>query len=76
MSKKERTEARELEKATGEKKVFLSAAQKKRNKKDSGSTNIEKLKNKPMNMLLPKKIVARNEKRDGKMKTLQKKDLK
>ena len=76
MNKKERTEARELEKQGQEKKKFLSSAAKRRNKKESGSTNVEKLKNKPMNMLLPKKIAKRNEKRDGKLKTLRKSDLK
>jgi len=54
----------------------LSNAAKRRAKKDNGSTNVEKLKNKPMNMLMPKKIDARNEKRDGKLKTKKKSDLK
>lgn len=67
MNKKERTELREKAKETEEKKKFLSSAEKRRNKKNNGSTNIEKLKHKPMNMLLPKRIDNRNEKRDGKM---------
>lgn len=67
MNKKERTEKREKEKETEEKKTFLSSAKKRRDKKNNGSTNIEKLKSKPMNMLLPKRIDNRNEKRDGKM---------
>ena len=52
MNKKERTDATEKEKELTGKKQFLSHAAKRRNKKDNGSTNTEKLKHKPMNMLL------------------------
>mmetsp|Transcript_37914 Transcript_37914/g.49806 ORF Transcript_37914/g.49806 Transcript_37914/m.49806 type:complete len:139 (+) Transcript_37914:330-746(+) len=76
LNKKERKEKREKDKETEEKKQFLSNAQKRRNKKSNGTTNTEKLKNKPMQMLLPKKALARNEKRDGKLKTKKKSDLK
>jgi len=54
----------------------LSSAAKRRAKKDGGSTNVEKLKNKPMNMLLPKKAFARADKRDGKMKVIRKSSMK
>ena len=54
----------------------MSAAQKRRDKKDTGTTNREKLVNKPMNMLLPKKIENRNEKRDAKLRSIRKSDLK
>ena len=76
MSKRERVEARELEKLSQDKKVHLSAAAKRRAKKNSGTTNVEKVKNKPMNMLLPKKVAKRNEVRDGKLRTRKKSDLK
>ena len=76
MSKRERVEARELEKLSQDKKVHLSAAAKRRAKKNTGTTNVEKVKNKPMNMLLPKKVAKRNEIRDGKLKTRKKSDLK
>ena len=76
MNKQERKDAAAIEKENGEKKEYLSHAAKRRAKKNSGNTNIEKLKNKPMNMLLPKRIVNRNEKRDGKLKTKKKSDLK
>ena len=74
LSKKERIEAQEAE-ATGKKK-FLSSAAKRRAKKNSGTTNVEKLKNKPMTMLLPKKVEMRNEKRDAKMRSIRKSELK
>ena len=54
----------------------MSSAQKRRSKKSHGSTNVEKLKNKPMAMMLPKKTEMRNEKRDGKMRVIRKSDLK
>ena len=76
MNKQERKDAVAIEKEQGEKKEYLSHAAKRRAKKNSGSTNIEKLKNKPMNMLLPKRIISRNEKRDGKLNTKKKSDLK
>ena len=50
----------------------MSSAEKRRLKSNSGTTNVEKLKNKPMNMLLPKKVEKRNEKRDGKMLVVRK----
>ena len=72
MNKKERTDATEKEKELTGKKQFLSHAAKRRNKKDNGSTNTEKLKHKPMNMLLPKKADKRAEKRDGKLRSVRK----
>ena len=54
----------------------MSNAQKRRDKKNTGTTNVEKLKHKPMNMLLPKKVEKRNEVRDGKLQTLRKSQLK
>ena len=75
MNKHERVEAKEKEKEASGKKVFLSNAAKRRDKKNSGSTNTEKLKSKPMNMLLPKKVHARNDKRDGKMRMIRKSEM-
>ena len=54
----------------------MSNAAKRRAKKNSGSTNVEKLMNKPMNMLLPKKALKRNEKRDAKLRTKKKSEMK
>lgn len=76
LNKRERVEKVEREKELNGKKVFESSAAKRRNKKDNGSTNVEKLKNKPMNMLLPKKAVARAEKRDGKLRSVRKSEMK
>ena len=76
MNKKERTDATEKEKELTGKKQFLSHAAKRRNKKDNGSTNTEKLKHKPMNMLLPKKADKRAEKRDGKLRSVRKSEMK
>ena len=59
-----------------EKKKFLSSAAKRREKSNSGTTNVEKLKNKPMAMLLPKKAKKRADKRDGKLRVIRKSDLK
>ena len=55
MNKAEKKEAQAKEKETRPKNEYLSNAKKRRDKKSHGSTNVEKLKNKPMNMLLPKK---------------------
>lgn len=76
MSKQERKDEAAKEKEGSTPKEFLSNAAKRRAKKNNGTTNVEKLKNKPMNMLLPKKAMARNEKRDGKLKTKKKSDMK
>ena len=76
LNKQEKVEAKEKEKEATGKKVFLSNAAKRREKKNSGSTNTEKLFNKPMNMLLPKKVQTRNDKRDGKMRMIRKSEMK
>ena len=76
LSKRERIDKQNTDKEYEEKKEFLSSAAKRRQKKDAGSTNVEKLKNKPMAMLLPKKAAARAEKRDGKMKIVRKSQMK
>lgn len=76
MSKQERKIAQEQEKEGTEKKIYKSNALKRREKKNSGSTNVEKNKLKPMNMMLPKKVNVRNEKRDGKLRVIRKSDLK
>ena len=76
MNKAEKKEAMAKEKETRPKNEYLSNARKRRDKKSHGSTNVEKLKNKPMNMLLPKKAQTRNEARDGKMYVKRKSDMK
>jgi len=75
MNKAEKKEQKEKDKETKEKKEFLSDARKRRDKKHNGSSNIEKLKNKPMSMILPKRADTRNEKRDGKLKTKKKSEM-
>ena len=76
LNKQERKAQLEKERELNGKKEYKSGAQKRRDKKSTGSTNIEKQANKPMAMLLPKKVSARNEKRDGKLRTIKKSDLK
>lgn len=76
LNKRERKEQNEKDREVNGKKEYKSGAQKRRDKKATGSTNIEKQANKPMAMLLPKKVSTRNEKRDGKLKTIKKSDLK
>jgi len=76
LNKQERKDQLEAQRAENGPKAYLSNAAKRRAKSKSGSTNTEKLTNKPMNMLLPKKVLKRNEKRDGKLRTLKKSDMK
>lgn len=68
MSKKERNEMdKELEYDEHREKF-----KKKRDEKKGGTTNQEKLKNKPMSMMLPKKVREIHEKRDAKKEKINK----